>query len=182
MVPKDKGWGMSNLVYGGKTHVLLPCCFTTFVVCHLFVSPNLVNLFNAQLVVEELWLRAFIAEVVVVVAGCQPYPLAQSTHVGHSSPSRTLPWSVYTLPRFLVVFSSRTGFWGRFWSHTDSSSSLHEFLSTHDLQIRVLPVSGASTGKNGAAFPHAGPPLSVLFPCWVRLVTHALVFFRLGRT
>ena len=52
------------------------CCFVT-----LFVSSNLVNLFNARLVVEELWLRAFIAEVVVVVAGCQPYPLAHSTHV-----------------------------------------------------------------------------------------------------
>ena len=23
---------------------------------------------------------------------CQPFPLAHSTHVGHSSPSRTLPW------------------------------------------------------------------------------------------
>ena len=47
--------------------VLPPLLFVT-----LFVSSNLVNLFNAQLVVEELWLRAFIAEVVVVVAGCQP--------------------------------------------------------------------------------------------------------------
>ena len=64
---------------------------------------------------------------------------------------------------FGSVGSSRTGFWGRFWSHADSSSSLHELLSTHDLQIRVLPVSGASTDKNGAAFPHAGPPLSVPF-------------------
>ena len=66
-------------------------CFVT-----LFVSPNLVNLFNAQLVVEELWLRAFIAEVVLVVGGCQRYPIAHSTHVFHSSPSRTLPWSVHS--------------------------------------------------------------------------------------
>ena len=75
MVPKDKGWGCQTLVMGEKP-----------MFCHLvdlppFASSNLVNLFNAQLVVEELWLRAFIAEVVVVVAGCQPYPLAHSTHV-----------------------------------------------------------------------------------------------------
>ena len=30
MVPKDKGWGMSNLGYGGKTHVFPPCAFATF--------------------------------------------------------------------------------------------------------------------------------------------------------
>ena len=76
MVPKDKGWGMSNLGYGRKTHV-----FYHLVICHPFSSSNLVNLFNAQLVVEELWLRAFIAEVVVVVVGCQPYPFSHSTHV-----------------------------------------------------------------------------------------------------
>ena len=61
-------------------------CFITLLICHLFVSSNLVNLFNAQLVVEELWLREFIAEVVVVVGGCQPYPISHSTHVGHYSP------------------------------------------------------------------------------------------------
>ena len=70
--------------------------------CLVILPPLLfVNLFNARLVVEELWLRAFIAEVVVVVAGCQPYPLAHSTHVCHSSPSRTLPWSFYTLTMIL---------------------------------------------------------------------------------
>ena len=56
--------------------VLPPLLFVT-----LFVSSNLVNLFNAQLVVEELWLRAFTTKVVVVVGGCQPYPIAHSTHV-----------------------------------------------------------------------------------------------------
>ena len=96
MVPKDKGWGMSNLGYGGKTHVLSPLLFVT-----LFVSSNLVNLFNAQLVVEELWLREFIAEVVVVVGGCQPYPISHSTHVAHSSPPRTPPWSVHSLTMIL---------------------------------------------------------------------------------
>ena len=40
MVPKDKGWGMSNLGYGEKTHVLPPL-FVTFL-----VLPNLSNLFN----------------------------------------------------------------------------------------------------------------------------------------
>ena len=42
MVPKDKGWGMSNLGLWGKNP-----CFSTFVCLPLFlVSPNLVNLFN----------------------------------------------------------------------------------------------------------------------------------------
>ena len=49
---------MSNLGYGGK-----PMFY-----CLVVLPPLLfVNLFNAQLVVEDLWLRAFIAEVVVVV-------------------------------------------------------------------------------------------------------------------
>ena len=72
-------------------------CFITFVVCHLFVSSNLVNLFNASV---GGWGRV-IAEVVVVVAGCQPYPIGHSTHVCHSSPSRTLPWSVHSLTTIL---------------------------------------------------------------------------------
>ena len=61
-------------------------------------------------------------------------------------------------------------------SHADFLLPLHELLSTHELQIRVLPVSGASTEKNGFVFPHAGPPLSVLFlagsDC---LLTHRLI-------
>ena len=48
-------------------------------------------------------------------------------------------------------------------THADFSSSLHELLSTHEPQIRVLPAVCASTDKNGAVFPHAGPPLSVPF-------------------
>ena len=46
-----RGGGFQTLVMGEK-----PMCFVTLLICHLFVSPNLVNLFNAQLVVEELWL------------------------------------------------------------------------------------------------------------------------------
>ena len=95
MVPKDKGWGMSNLGYGKNP------CFITLLICHLFVSPNLVNLFNAQLVVEELWLRAFIAEVVVVVGGCQPYPISHSTHVCPFFSLTHSPWSVHSLTTIL---------------------------------------------------------------------------------
>ena len=131
--------------------------------CHLVDFPSsLVNLFNAQLVVEELWLRAFIAEVVVVVGGCQPYPLAHSTHVFHSSPSRTLPWSVHSTTIF-GLFCSHAGVFGAFLDSRRFSSSPHELLSTHELQNRVLPVVCASMGKNGAVFLHAGPPLSVIF-------------------
>ena len=63
-----------------------------------------------------------------------------------SSPPRTL------YPRFWLFISSRR-----------YSSTLHELLSTQERQIRVLPVVCASTDKNRAAFPHAGPPLSVPF-------------------
>ena len=42
MIPKDKGWGMSNLGLWGKNP-----CFTTFVLFATFlVLPNLSNLFN----------------------------------------------------------------------------------------------------------------------------------------
>ena len=90
-------------------------------------------------------------------------PHAHSTHVfpffslTHSS----LVSSLYH--DFWFCFSSRTGFGGVFGSHVGFLPLPHELLSTHELQIRVLPVSGASTGKNGAVFLHAGPPLSVIF-------------------
>ena len=90
-------------------------------------------------------------------------PPVHSTHVcpffslTHSS----LVSSLYH--DFCFFFSSRTGFGGIFWSHADFSSSLQELLSTHELKIHVLPVVCASTDKNGAVFPHAGPPLSIPF-------------------
>ena len=92
-----------------------------------------------------------------------------------SIPTSTLhPRLPILLPHALFpgLFTHSPRFWvcwfltHRFWTNLVSRRHfvpLHEFLSTHDLQIRVLPVSGASTGKNGAVFPHAGPPLSVPF-------------------
>ena len=83
---------------------------------YLEVLPPLlfVNLFNAQLVVEELWLREFIAEVVVVVAGCQPYPISHSTHVcPFFSLTHSSLVSLHSHHDFGSVGSSRTGF-GRF--------------------------------------------------------------------
>ena len=73
-IPKDKGWGMSNLGYGERPMfyylmVFYLCCLSPF------VSSNLVNLFNAS---PSGW-GGVIAEVVVVVVGCQPYPFAHST-------------------------------------------------------------------------------------------------------
>ena len=80
----------------------------------------------------------------------------------HSSPSRTHPWSVHSHHDFGFVFSSRTGF-GAFLVSRRFSSSPPRVAEHPRTAIRVLPVSGASTGKNGFVFPHAGPPLSVLF-------------------
>ena len=82
-------------------------CFVTLLIFHL---PLLTSLM-LQLVVGGV-----IAEVVVVVAGCQPYPLAHCTHVCpffslmHSSLVSSLS------PRFWSVGSSRISS-GRFWSH-----------------------------------------------------------------
>ena len=54
------------------------------------------------------------------------------------------------------------------------SSSLHELLNTQALKFRVLLVVCSPTDKNGAAFPHAGPPL-LFIPHRVRLfLTHRI--------
>ena len=153
-----RGGGCQTLVMGEKPMFCNFCCFTTFFVCHLLSHPTLSTSLMLQLVVGGV-----IAEVVVVVAGCQPYPIVHSTHVcpffslTHSSLVSSLS------PRFLVLFSPHAQVLGRFWSHAGFLPLPHELLSTHELKIHVLPLSGASTGKNGFVFPHAGPPLSVIF-------------------
>ena len=160
---------MSNLGYGGKTHVLLPCCFTTFVVCHLFASSNLINLFNAQLVVEELWLREFIAEVVVVVGGCQPYPISHSTHIAHSSPSRTPPWSVHSLTTILGLLVPHAQVLGEFGLTQAFCSSPR--VAKHPLTANSRPLYCCASHEEGF-FPRF--PLTLknfwVFPrCWLRL-------------
>ena len=67
----------------------------------------------------------------------------------------------FTLPQFgLILLTHRLG--GGFGLRR-TFSWVHELLSTHALKFRVLAVDCSSTDKNGAAFPHAGPPLSVPF-------------------
>ena len=53
MIPKDKGWGMSNLGLWGKTHVLPPC----FDLPSSLVSSNLfiVLLWMVEVVIAEWW-------------------------------------------------------------------------------------------------------------------------------
>ena len=80
----------------------------------------------------------------------------------HSSPSRTLPWSVHSHHNFGLL-APHAQVLGRFWSHAGFLPLPHELLSTHELQIHILPVVCAPTDKNGAIFPHVGPPLYVLF-------------------
>ena len=146
--------------------VLPPLLFVT-----LFVSSNLVNLFNAQLVVEELWLRAFIAEVVVVVGGYQPYPIAHSTHVVHSSPSRTLPWSVHSTT-MLVCWLLMQGLWV-FLGLTQVF-----FLSPRVAEYPRIAKSCPSCcvcihGKKRSCFSSRRASIVCYFPCWVGLFTHA---------
>ena len=154
----------------GKNPCVLPPCYLSPFLSHPTLSTSLM----LQLVVG-----AVIAEVVVVMAGCQPYPFAHSTHVCPFFSLTHSPWSVHSLTTILVLFSPHAQVLGRFWSHAGFLPLPHELLSTHELQIHVLPVSGASTGKNGFVFPHAGPLLlfiptqrnrvclSRAFCCWV---------------
>ena len=70
MIPKDKGWGMSNLGLWGKNP-----CVTTLCVCHLscLIQPLPTSLMFCW-VVEQLWLLVVgtvIAEVVVAMEDCQ---------------------------------------------------------------------------------------------------------------
>ena len=139
--------GVSNLGLWGKTHVLLPCGFLPLLFCHPFVSSNLVNLFNAQLVVEQLWLRAFIAEVVVVVGGCQPYPIAHSTHVAHSSPSHTPPWSVHSLTTIfglLVPHAQVLDEFGLTWAFCSSPR-----VAEHPLTANLRPLHCCASSRRG---------------------------------
>ena len=148
MVPKDKGWGMSNLGYGKNP------CFTTFVVCHLVVSSNLVNLFNASAggwgVMAE-WLRAFIA-------GENVGKEAINSSIFPTTPFS--PWSVvftsYCLlsrlvcsPRVEICLSSR-------WP-VDSRAEVRLFPLTRRLE---------SSRKNRVCF-------SRVFCCWVQYFPHA---------
>ena len=127
--------------------------------CHLVDFPSsLSTSLMLQLVVGGV-----IAEVVVVVAGCQPYPFFHSTHVFPFFTLTHSPWSVLTLTTIFGLLALTQGFLGHFWSHAGFLPLLHELLSTHELQIRVLPIVCASMDKNGAIFSHTGPPLSVLF-------------------
>ena len=73
-----------------------PLLFVTLLIFHL---PLLTSLM-LQLVVGGV-----IAEVVVVVAGCQPYPLSHSTHVCPFFSLTHSPWSVHSLTMILVLFS-----------------------------------------------------------------------------
>ena len=162
MVPKDMGWGMSNLSLWGKNP-----CFTTFVVCHLLSHPTLSTSLMLQLVVGEV-----IAEVVVVVAGCQLYPLAHSTHVFHSSPSRTPPWSVHTLTTILVCWLLMQGLWA-FLGLTQFF-----FLSPRVAEYPRTAKSCPSCcvcihGQKRSCFSSRRASIVCYFPCWVGLFTHA---------
>ena len=162
---------MSNLGSWGKTHVLLPCVSPSLLFVTLFVSSNLVNLFNAQLVVEELWLRAFIAEVVVVVGGCQPYPIAHSTHIAHSSPSRTPPWSVHSTT-ILVCWLLMQGLWAFLVSRRFSCSSPR--VAEHPRTANLRPSCCVCIhGQKRSCFSSRRASNVCYFPYWVGLFTHA---------
>ena len=131
-----RGGGMSNLGYGGKNP-----CFITLLICHLFVSPNLVNLFNAsELVVEEIWLSGW-GQLLPLGVGWQGCQLHTHIHTpptsAHSSPSRTLPWSVYTLTTILVCWLLTHRLWAILVSRRHFLG-LHELLKHPRTVIRVL--------------------------------------------
>ena len=108
MIPKDKGWGMSNLGYGGKTHALPP-----YLICHLscLIQPLLTSLMFCW-VVEQLWLLVVgtvIAEVVVAVEDCQSlvYMPTPPTTV-RSSPHALFPCRIIFLMRLAFTTTNKT--------------------------------------------------------------------------
>ena len=77
----------------------------------------------------------------------------------HTPPLLTsLTQEISTLTTILSVFSSRIGS-QHFLVSRRHFSWLHKLLNTHALKFCVLLVVCSPTDKNGASFPHAGPPL-----------------------
>ena len=155
-------------------------CFITLWFCHLcclspLPHPTLSTSLMLQLVVGEV-----IAEVVVVVAGCQPYPLAHSTHIFHSSPSRTLPWSVHSTT--ILVVSPHAQVFGAF-----LVSRRFFFLSPRVAEYPRTAKSRPSCcvcihGQKRSCFSSRRASIVCYFPCWVGLFTHAQAFFCLACT
>ena len=119
-------------------------CFVTLLIFHL---PLLTSLM-LQLVVGGV-----IAEVVVVVAGCQPYPLAHSTHV--------CPF--FSLTHSSLVSSLYHDFWvcwlltHRLWAILVSRRHflpLHELLNAQALAIHVLLTTVHSHAENFPPISH----------------------------
>ena len=79
------------------------------------------------------------------------FPPAHSTHVCHSSPSRTLPWPVHSHHDFFVLDPPHAQALGGF-GLKQTFSWLHELLSTHALKFRILAVDCSSTDKNEDVF------------------------------
>ena len=80
----------------------------------------------------QLVVGAVIAEVVVVVAGCQPYPFAHSTHVCPFFSLTHSPWSVNTLTTIFGMMAPHAQELGGF-GLRQTVPWFHELLSTHAL-------------------------------------------------
>ena len=94
MVPKDKGWGMSNLDLWGKN----PCVATLLCLSHLPLSTSL--LFWG--VVEELWLLV-VGAVIVLGSGVAGLPvLCPYAHSIHDLPFTPLHSCLFTFTAALV--------------------------------------------------------------------------------
>ena len=130
---------MSNLGLWGKNP-----CFVTLLIFHL---PLLTSLM-LQLVVG-----AVIAEVVVVVTAYQSFThLLTPPMSAHSSPSHTLPWSVFTLsPRFWVCWLLTHRLWEILVSRRNFLG-IHELLKHPRTVIRVLATVLFIHGKNRSCF------------------------------
>ena len=131
----------------GKTHVLLPCCFVT-----LLVFPSsLVNLFNAQLVVQELWLREFIAEVVVVVEAVSLTQLPTPPTLPILHPHALFLGQFTLSPRFLVCWLLTHRLWAILVSRRHFLG-LHELLKHPRTVIHVLAIVWLIHRKNRSCF------------------------------
>ena len=80
------------------------------------------------------------------------FPPSHSTHICHSSPSRTHPWSVHTHHDFglLAPHAQALGDFGL----TQHFIPLHELLKAQALAIRVLPTAVHSHAENFPPVSH----------------------------
>ena len=134
-----RGGGCQTLVKGKN-----PCFITLVDLPSFCLIQPLPTSLMLQLVVG-----AVIAEVVVVVAGCQPYPCAHSTHVCPFFSHTHSPWSVHSLTTILgllVPHAQVLDEFGLTWAFCSSPR-----VAEHPLTANSRPLHCCAFSRRGIA-------------------------------